>query len=314
VFRGDRQSSAGDVSAKGWYLMIYVRKRGTISKHMSGYVQASTDNPTGWRPQYQRLGDLHQRPGRVRPRWLGDDAPTCDVLDPNGGCYDASAAAVFQETGINPVQPGLTDAQAKEVISNLVQPIRDANNRILALENAVRQSPAVAQAISQDVIQLRNQYSANVLQPFSQAYSFAFENQALPAGLQGLGAGPLAIGAIVAAVGVISAALYEVNKYLNTVEQKQQVAQTQAQTTKALADQLPGLQQKYTDAVSRGDKTTADATAQQIAAINQNINTVGGGGGGGGSSSGLDFSSFFQSLGIGGSILLGVGVLLFLKK
>lgn len=48
--------------------MIYTRQRGSLSRRLSGYVRASTDNPTGWRPQYQRLGAAYMLANRM-PNW-----------------------------------------------------------------------------------------------------------------------------------------------------------------------------------------------------------------------------------------------------
>jgi hypothetical protein len=48
--------------------VIYINKRGTLSRQLSGYVQASTDNPTGWRPQYTRLG-AERAPINKLPDW-----------------------------------------------------------------------------------------------------------------------------------------------------------------------------------------------------------------------------------------------------
>jgi len=49
--------------------MIFMdRRKRLLSPHLSGYVRASTDNPTGWRPQYVRLGAAFA-PANQAPDW-----------------------------------------------------------------------------------------------------------------------------------------------------------------------------------------------------------------------------------------------------
>lgn len=49
--------------------MIYLHRRNVLSRQLSGYVRASTDNPTGWRPQYTRLGSELGSVNRMLPDW-----------------------------------------------------------------------------------------------------------------------------------------------------------------------------------------------------------------------------------------------------
>jgi len=48
--------------------MIYINKRGLLSRSLSGYVVADTSNATGFRPQYTRLGTELSAVSRL-PNW-----------------------------------------------------------------------------------------------------------------------------------------------------------------------------------------------------------------------------------------------------
>lgn len=287
--------------------MIYVRKRGTISKHMSGYVQASTDNPTGWRPQYMRLGDLTRGPRQIRPRVLG--LGDCDAtFSETGICVDPNTGSVVSAPSENDVtnQANAISQYFQKINAQLIQNESDAKALVAQTGQAL---PA---DIGQSLVQNRNDFES-YLSKYNTAYAMAFGTMPTIPGLQGLGLDSsilIAVMSLLSPLGGLVAILWQ--NALNT-KAKLDLQKQQAQTQSTLANQLPGLQKQYTDAVARGDSATAGQVQQQIAAINQNISSIGGGGGASDNPLG-GVSTFLAGMGTGSIVLLGLGAVLLLSK
>lgn len=153
-----------------------------------------------------------------------------------------------------------TEAEALAAMFNLVDQFRQTNQRIISLENDVRNSPDLARTIGRDVISARNQYTDS-LSKFLTAY-LAVTGGPTPDGLQ---IGPAAALGFAALFAGLIYALYTLNNYINGINTTRQVALTQANTQAQVTQQVISLQQLYTDAVARGDNEKA---AYYLAAIN----------------------------------------------
>lgn len=285
--------------------MIFTQRGGKLSRHLSGYVRASTDNPTGWRPDYQRLGDLTRGPARMRPRLLGDDGD-CDATFPETGiCVNPNTGQVSNTP---------TDADISTKANAISQKFIDLNSAMTKNEadiSALNQAGVNVSDLGTAALNQRKSFESYLSQ-YNTAYSMAFGRTPTIPGLQGLGMDPATAVIVAALLAALFAALVILYQNVLNTSQQVQVQKQQAQTQSTLANQLPALQKQYTDAVARGDSATANTVAQQISGINQNISAISGGGGGGGSE--FNLSSFFGGLSTGTIALLVVGGFFLLKK
>jgi len=255
------------------------------------YIRANTNNNQGWRPGTITLGDLH-RGRRVafrnRLSGLGDAGYNCT---PDGACSPcdtttdpncvASAASVSADQ----------ETQAKNSIFNIGAQLQQANQKLIADENAIRQmnasgtpaSPATAQAL----LQLRQEFES-ILDKYTTAYRAMFGTTPSGfSGLRGLGLEPVTLAIITTAIAAVGAALYIWWQHEANVGAQIQVDQQRAQTAGTLANQATSIQQQIVDAQARGDSAkVAQLTAQYqqvlklIATTNPNPN---------------DWSAFFQN-------------------
>jgi hypothetical protein len=152
---------------------------------------------------------------------------------------------------------------------NLANQLRTANQRILALENAVMQSPDVALAIGRDVIQARQQYTGLVSK-----FIFAYQSVtgSVPDGLSALPVGTIIAAAAVFVV--VVSGLIALSDYLGTIEANQQAALSAARTRQSLAAQAAAAQAASADAAARGDTATAQQQAQIAADANAALNNT----------------------------------------
>lgn len=180
-----------------------------------------------------------------------------------------------------------TEAEILSSSLNLVNTFRQANQRILALENRVRQSPDVAREIGSDVVNARNQYS-DLLSQFTQVY-VGITGGPLPDGLQVLPIVTLAAWAAILAT--VAYGIYALVQYIGVLETRAQTAQTSANTQASLVSQAAAADAAATDANARGDY----ATAQQQAALAAQLRGAAAGAG----ASPSDFGQWVQDNWIG---------------
>lgn len=242
------------------------------------YVIHSTANPYGWRPWSSRLSGL------------GADWRLQPVMRTGPGLGQGDIWPM-PDQGAQP-----NEEATKSSALNLAAQLRAANQRLMALENQVAQSPDVARAIGRDVAKARQQYS-DMASKFIYAYTALFGSTP-----DGLSAIPVAAMALAAGIfATVFAALYVWNQYVAVLETRAQSAQTQAQTQGSLAQQIDDARRKAADAGARGDKQTAD---QQNAVVQQLLSIFGQAAPPGGQQS---FIAWLQDN--AGWLMLGVGAI-----
>src|SRR5947209_10131466 len=155
---------------------------------LAGYVRASTDNPTGWRPGTVRLGELHRGRRRILARPLGDD-----FIDPETG-------AISQNNIAAP-----SDDQLRNQLSTITGQLTEANRQLLAQESEVRSNPGMYSAeVGRNLLDLRNEFES-IVSKYTTAYRAVFGTT--PAGLSGLGIDPVTAVWVAAALTALFAAI-----------------------------------------------------------------------------------------------------------
>lgn len=201
-----------------------------------------------------------------------------------------------------------TEDQTKASAFNLAAQLRASNQRIIALENLIRSSPAAAKLIAGDVLKARQQQEA-LVQKFTVGYRMLYGT--VPEGLTAIDL--VTLGIVAGILGTVSYGLYALVRYLDVLEQRAQTAQLTATNQGTLLAQAAYLDQQATDARARGDlPLAADLSAKAAAARAQaGVLTVPTGGGPK-PPGGTDFFSWIQQN--WGWVLLGVGGVLVAPK